>query len=226
MAIIAKASGGSDFQPVPVGIHHAVCYSVIDLGTQPSNNPQFGDARKVLLIFELPEERGDFTQDGQTENKPRVISKEYTLSIGAKANLRRDLESWRGRPFTKEEASGFDVTVLAGVNCQLNITHKEAGSGKIYANITAIVPLGKSTPKLKAENDVVVWSMPNDGTIVLPDNVPEWIAKKVEASAEYQEQIHGVKPAASRPRNDADMQAFPTDNLDGDPVDDGEDVPF
>jgi len=219
---VASAKGGSDFQPVPAGIHHAVCYAVIDLGTQPSTNPAFKAARKVLLIFELPEERGDFEKDGKTENKPRVISKEYTLSIGTKANLRRDLESWRGRPFTKEEAAGFEVGVLVGVNCQLNITHKEASNGNTYANITAIVPLGKTTPKLKPENPTVKWDMPNSGLITIPTNVPEWIQKKIENSEEYQEQLHPQARPASQIRNDESMQAFPTDTSE----DVDEDVPF
>ena len=109
---------GGDFTPVPAGIHHAICYAVIDLGTQPSQ--MYAPSRKVQLTWELPHERGDFknSETGITNNLPRVISKEYTLSTGAKSNLRKELESWRGRPFTAEEAQEFEVGVLAGKNCR------------------------------------------------------------------------------------------------------------
>ena len=84
----AKPSGPP---PVSPGIYQAVCYAVIDLGTQPSQ--MFGPKRKVMLIWELPHERYDFTDDkNNTVNKARVVNAEYTLSIGKKATLRTVLE--------------------------------------------------------------------------------------------------------------------------------------
>ena len=157
------------------------------LGVQPSNNPAFSDAHKVLLTFELPHERIDFEKDGVTTNQPRVSSKEYTLSIGDKANLKRDLVSWRGREFTPEEKESFDISVLAGVNNQINIVHKVSGKGTTYANITSISPLSKGMTKAAPENPICIYMLPDEGNIVIPETVPEWIAKKIMASLEYQE---------------------------------------
>ena len=182
---------GGDFSPIPAGIHHAVCYAVIDLGTQPSQ--MFAPSRKVLLIWELPHERGDFKNKdtGHVENLPRAISKEYTLSTGPKSNLRRDLESWRGKPFTPQEAEEFEVGVLVEKNCQLNVSHKPSRDGsKIYANVISVVPLGKGQTKLGTENPPLVWDLPKEGPITFPPQMPEWIQNKIKASEEYIESIN------------------------------------
>lgn len=179
---------GGDFTPVPPGIHHGVCYAVIDIGTQPSQ--MFAPSRKALLIWELPHERADFrdVKTGATRNLPRAISREFTLSTGAKSNLRRELESWRGKPFTPEEAQEFDVAVLAGKNCQLNVAHRNSRDGtKTYANVVSIVPLAKGTPVLKPENPVLVYDIPESGPITFPDGMPEWIQTKIKGSEEYME---------------------------------------
>ena len=221
MPTASANSGGSDFELIPASIHHAICYSVIDCGTQKSTNPAFNDAHKIILNFELPFQRGTFKKDGVDTDLPRATSKEYTLSIGSKAYLRRDLESWRGKPFTKEEEAAFETGVLAGINCQVNIAHKTGNNGKTYANIIAIVPLGQGMEKKTAENPIVVWDMPTDGSpIVIPQNVPEWIQKKIEGSLEYQAQLHPESVPDHQKRDDANDQAFPTN----DGVD--EDVPF
>lgn len=179
---------GGDFVPVPAGIHHAICYAVIDLGTQPSQ--MYAPSRKVLIIWELPHERGDFkdTNTGVIKNLPRVVSKEYTLSTGTKSNLRKELESWRGKPFTAEEALEFEVGVLVGKNCQLNIAHRPSKDGsKVYANVVSIVPLGKGMVAQQPENETMVWDLPTDGAITFPPNMPEWIQTKIKGSEEYTE---------------------------------------
>lgn len=210
---------GGDYVPVPAGIHHAICYSVIDLGTQPSQ--MYAPSRKVLIVWELPHERADFKDDksGQVKSLPRVISKEYTLSTGTKSNLRKELESWRGRPFTAEEAQEFEVGVLAGKNCQLNVAHRPSKDGtKTYANVVSIVPLGKGMAPQKPENDILVWDLPGDGPINFPPSMPEWIQTKIKASEEWS---YANNPHSSPRRELTDEQKY---NTSSNPVDD--DVPF
>ena len=79
-----------------------------------------------------------------------MLTKKYTLSLGEQANLRKDLESWRGKPFSAEElAGGFDLEHLYGINCLLGIQHEQNADGtKTYANITAILPPQKGMEKM------------------------------------------------------------------------------
>lgn len=142
--LIATDSGGGDFKRVPVGVFAARCWSMVDLGTQ---RVEFqGDIkfqRKVQIGWELfgEDENGEalVTDDG----RPMTISKRYTLSLSPKSRLRPDLEAWRGRPFTDDEAKGFDLKALIGATCMLNITHTER-NGKTYSNVASITPLPKA----------------------------------------------------------------------------------
>ena len=188
----AETKGGQD--PVPAGVHHAVCYAVIDIGTQDPNNPNFRPSRKTIIIWELPHETIT-TPDG---TKPRVISCEYTASIGKKATLRSVLESWRGRPFTAEELNGFDLKKIIGHNCQLNVVHKagKTDPSRVYARIQSVVPLVKGMPPVKPSNETIYYDIPESGPINIPDSIPEWIAAKIVASDEYKARTEGVHTEA------------------------------
>jgi len=128
MAIIAREPE-SKFTPAPEGLHQAVCVDVHDLGIMATT---WGDKHKVLVIWQI---------DAAEESGKRFqVRKHYTLSLSEKANLRRDLECWRGRKFTPEELQGFDVEKLLGANCQIQVVHNLSDEGKTYANVQAIVP--------------------------------------------------------------------------------------
>ena len=182
---VVKAESNAKSDPVPSGVHQAVCYAAIDIGTQDPNNPQYRPSRKVILIWELPHE----TVNTENGPKPRVISCEYTMSIGKKANLRSVLESWRGKPFTAQELEAFDLKNILGANCQLNVVHKagKADPSRVYARIQSIVPLVKGMQPLKPVNDIVCYDIPETGPIVVPPSIPEWIAGKITASDEWKE---------------------------------------
>jgi hypothetical protein len=144
MSIIAKRSN-ANFVPCPSGLHQACCVDIIDMGVIESS--AYLDTKgkpkrqhKIRLAWQVAE----LMEDG----KPFLVQKRYTLSLDEKANLRKDLESWRGLAFTEAQLGGFDLEVLIGVNCQVNVTQVQK-DGQTYANVTAIVPCAKGTPKLK-----------------------------------------------------------------------------
>ena len=137
MGLTAKDKLGGDFTPIPEDLHMAICYGIWDLGTQYSERWQ-KSAHKVAIVWEIPKVRGDFERNGKMMNLPRAISKQYRLSLHKKADLRKDLESWRGRKFTEDElANGFDLKRLLGVPCQIQVLHNKV-EDKTYANIAAI----------------------------------------------------------------------------------------
>jgi hypothetical protein len=153
VAIIAKASGdGKVFQPAPEGTHQAVCVDVIDKGILKTTwQGQTREQHKIDVAWQLGEDRED--------GKPWIVFKRYTLSLGEKANLRKDLESWRGRKFSREEEMGFDVEKLVGVNCLLNVQHNVNGD-KTYANVVAVAPLIKGMKPIKGRDYVRVQDRP------------------------------------------------------------------
>lgn len=138
MPIVAKSndSNGS-FANAPQGTHQGVCCDIVDLGLLdvPQPNGQMKKVHKIDVVWQLP-----IVND---ENGKRfTVRKRYTLSLSEKANLRKDLEAWRGKPFPKEIVeTGFDVENLLGVNALLNVQHEASREGKVYANVKAIMAL-------------------------------------------------------------------------------------
>lgn len=142
------------FELPPAGTHLAQCYRVIDLGTQSST--YMGQAKKqhkLIISWELPDEK-------MTDGRPFTVGQRYTFSMSEKAALRRDLESWRGVPFTERDfgPTGFDIKNIIGKACLLNIVHAES-NGKQYANIASISRLmkGQQGPERPVNEPMYLW---------------------------------------------------------------------
>ncbi len=157
MPLIAKLNSG-EYEPTPPGLQHAVCAFVEDCGYEPDMKGAKMQ-HKVVVLWELKE----VMKDG----RPFMISKTYTLSLGEKANLRKDLESWRGKVFTDEELKGFDLEKLKGANCTLNVVSytKRDGSGGV--KVSGVMPAQKGEVKMFAIN-------------TLP---PDWVAERRKENA-------------------------------------------
>lgn len=183
--IIATSAGGSNYEPIPAGTYVARCYSMIHMGTvKESYMGEEKFVNKVRLTFELPTELKVFKEENGEQ--PQVISKEFTLSLGDKSNLRAFLNSWRGKALTEDECKAFDIAVLAGKACTLSIIHKTSKvSGKTYAEIASIggVMKGMDVPALI--NPQMVFSVSNFDQVAF-DSFPDFIKEKIATSQEYQ----------------------------------------
>lgn len=130
----------TEFTPAPTGIHKAICVDVVDLGMVKS---PFGDKPKIRIVWELPETK---MEDG----RPFIISERFTPSLDDRANLRKLLQTWRGRDFTDDELKGFNLENIVGASCSLIVTHNRGNNGKTYANVTAAV---KTSDKVQSRGD-------------------------------------------------------------------------
>jgi hypothetical protein len=138
MPIIAKDTGKT-FDPAPEGLFVGVCVDVVDLGPIKT---AYGLKPKVRIVWELAE------VDPATQRR-YLVSRMYSTSLNEKAALRADLESWRGRPFTLQQVQeGVDLEQLISACCQLSIVHAVGSKGGTFANVQAVVPLGKGMAKI------------------------------------------------------------------------------
>lgn len=181
---INATNNSSTRELTPAGNHIARCYQMIEIGTV--NELIMGKSqtlRKVRIGWELPLETREFKEgDGE---KPFVISKEYTLSMHEKSNLRKDLKSWRGRDFTETEAKSFDITKLMGVPCMLNIIHQPSKDGsRVYANISGVTPMPKGVKCPPQFNDTFELSYDEFDQEVF-ETLPDFIKDKMKGSLEY-----------------------------------------
>lgn len=197
-----KPQGNEDFEPIEAGVNQAICIRYYDLGTQYMEAFD-KSARKVMLMWEVPESRIEI----EGKDLPRAISKEYTLSLHKKANLRVDLESWRGKMFTERELEGFDLDKILGTNCMLNIIHKSNDRGT-FANVASVMPLMKNMSKRKPENPLVCFSF-DEGEIKIPEGTPQWIEDKIKSSEEWNMFINGEGP----PPSELGSEIIPDDDI-------------
>ena len=210
-----KSEGGADFEPAPAGVHNAVCYAVIDLGTQEGSymgKPKI--APKIQLRWEIDERRED--------GKRFIIVRSYTASMHEKASLRHHLEAWRGLAFKDADLQpgGFSMRKLLGAGCQIQIVHNEKEGGGVYGNIAAIMKLGKGMKPLTPEIEPFMIDLESPQTFdreayaMLSETMQLTIAK----SPEYQALMGRLKaPAKAANGAHAPTQKPPvvhTDDLD------------
>lgn len=129
-----------------------------------------------------------------------VIAKEYTFAVGERANLRIDLESWRGKKFEeRKNADGtvslltekkqneqiikkpFAVDMLIGANCILYL--EDVGKNKIFIKPTKIMKFDDKYPVVNREHD--------------NNYIPDWLARIIEM----------------RPLSNPDIQQTQTNNV-------------
>lgn len=183
MSLIASENSGTTFDPIPEGTYLAVCYMMVDLGMQYSE--RWGrTSHKVQIGWELPELT--VTIDG--EEKPRTISKEYSMSLNKKGNLRQALVAWRGKDFTPEELERFDLRNIVGTSCLINIVQNDS-NGKTYSNVSGIMALPKGMPKGKLASDPLIFDLDADDLSIL-NTFPKYLREKIERSETYQERVN------------------------------------
>ena len=196
---------------IPAGNYIARCYSMVHVGTVKEE--VLGEMKvqnKCRITWELPTELRVF--DEAKGEQPLVISKEYTLSMHEKSNLRKDLESWRGKQFTEEQAKSFDITKLLGVACMLNIIHKVTKSGSDYATISNISSIPKGFVCPEQVNKNYEWNFEDAWDEIALNAMPDFIKDKIKSSAEYKaikseiiDVTHDEPATDNEPENNNDL---------------------
>lgn len=147
----------------PPGIHPAQCIGVVDIGTHPRKGRFAGLKRQVMIGWELPETRHEF-KEGEGP-QPFHRWRKYTLSLHDSSNLRKDIESWRGRSFRPEDLINFDLFVLLGRYCHLQIQHEPSRTtGQMYDRIERILPSEAGTVRTPPSVSSTDWRSHRRGT--------------------------------------------------------------
>lgn len=158
MGVIVK-DGGEEFEKIPTGMHSAICVNVFDMGYQKSI---IGSdeiiAHKIAILWEIDQ------KNSKGENF--TVCAEYTASLNQRANLRKILESWRGKAFTKEELNGFDLDNVKNKMCTLNLVEKVKNNGKTWVDVASVSPKHKDSKQFQVT--------------VESGYVPKWVIEKIK----------------------------------------------
>lgn len=163
---------------VPEGSFVAVCIGIYDLGTVPSK--QYEPSEKVLFLFEIPDLP-------DKEGFPMTVNCQYSQSLNPKSNLYKAVVSWRGRGFGKGEMDKFSLKTFLGQPAYLLIVHNQGKGEKaanVYANVAQISALQKGVPAPKPSREPLYFDFA-DKKAVIPDGVPDFVRKQIEASPEW-----------------------------------------
>ena len=155
MPLVAKKQ--SSGEKAPLGMNNAICYAIIDLGIQTSKwNDQEKKQHKVAFCWELEAKK----RVGDWAGQPFVTTKEYTVSLGDKSNLGKDLASWFSKKISPElQKTGIDLLKLVGRKATLNMIETDDGE---YVNIGNVLPPN-----------------PNNQMIITVTEIPNWITDKL-----------------------------------------------
>lgn len=157
--------------PLEEGVYEAVCTGLIDLGRQYSKQfDKYND--QVRLVWDV---LGETVKFGDKE-VPRQVFADLTVSLDEKSNLRKLLQSWRGKAFTSEELKGFDLRNVLGVGGQVQIIHKPTDRGT-YGKVNTVIPLpkGKKAPQLST----TVFDMNDESTYPVFDTLPHYLQARI-----------------------------------------------
>lgn len=139
-ATTARDNGGG-FEPHSEGQFAVLCVDVVNLGTKVEQYQDKAphEADKAALVFASGE---------RFEKELRIITVEMTLSMSEKANMRKFLESWRGKSYTPEEAeAGVPLEKLYGQTALVSVQHIKTRAGNKFAKVISIGPLPRVMPK-------------------------------------------------------------------------------
>jgi len=131
---LTSVQGQRTQRPIPpAGLHPAICYAIIDLGThQESFKGNVSNKPKVKFCFEfptLPEQVFDEAKGPQRLS----IMQDYNVYSDDKSNLCKMLKQWRG---VAKVDLAKDLPAYLGQSCQVMVTHVQKDD-ITYANIAA-----------------------------------------------------------------------------------------
>jgi hypothetical protein len=182
-----ESSSSTPKERMDGNMYPARCIQVLDLGTHANTHPQAAAGskkRSLMLVFEFS---NTFMKDenGQPDpTKPFVLSKEYTQSLGSKANLCKLLNTWNNTNMSEEDKKAFDIKSLMDKPCLITVSKDEKGD-KVYNNINSITALPDAMPIGDRVNDLVYYEISDSaGDPEAHGKVYEWIQKKYIVESE------------------------------------------
>ena len=153
---------------VPIGRHKAVCIGIVFMGTLKNIN---GSHKKVAVLWEI------ILADG----RKKIFSREYTYSFHENAILLSHLESWRGRAFTKDELSKFQLRNIIGVPCILEIKK----NSKMIKQVDNIYNYPKNEVVPTSETEPIFFDIEDENTYSDIVHIPGYLFERIKQTPEY-----------------------------------------
>lgn len=197
MSLETKANATTQKPIPPVGQHLAVCYCVIDLGTQLESfqGAEPKPTPKVYIGWEFsnPKLRAVFNKE--IGEQPMAVFQKYSRYLGSKANFGKMIKNWAGREVT--ELTYEMLQKFRGRAAMIQIEHNE-DKKKIddvtkkpirYANIAnagtgVFIRPDEVAKPTKMENEWMLFSLDHFSWEVF-NKIPKFLQETIMKSAEW-----------------------------------------
>jgi len=122
-------------------------------------------------------------------------SKKYTASLNENAALFKDLKSWRGKPFSEQDLSGFELPKVLGVTAELEMIKQNKDSDRV--KVEGVYKPEGGMKKFATQNDIVQFDIDvycqewagescaeSKEMCDIVEDMPPWMAEMIEDSFE------------------------------------------
>lgn len=183
MKLPKPGEGGGPRENPAAGTYIGTCIRFIDLGTQ--QREYMGEKKighEVLVVWEL-------TDELMSDGRPFAMSKFYRWSMHEKANLRKDLEAWRGKPFEAKDFEGetaFNTRKLLGQPAMIGVVEYTKKNGEKSAKVDSVSKIMKGLTPSKPANPIVYFSLdPDEFNQAIYDGLSDGLKEIISKSPEY-----------------------------------------
>ncbi len=190
------------FTLAPVGLHKAILYGLVDIGTHQNIDPKTKQPkleRQVVLMFEL-HGRNAPAIDG----KPPIYTRRLKFSMHEKANLRKIVEALTGLTYVGNEyGDGIDIEPALGQTCQMQIVESKKANGEEGRQIGSLAPIDPDAPLPVRFNPLVQFSLVGFDAAVF-NTLSPYLQKLITESPEFGEvgQVPRPSPDDNNPFDD------------------------
>jgi len=208
---LPKPGEGGTYENPPPGTYVGICIGFLDLGTHAR---EYKGERKigheVRITWELIDEL-------MSDGRPFVVSKYFRWSMHEKSNLRKDLESWRGKAFEAKDFEGdtaFNTRKLLGQPAMIGIVEYTKANGEKSTKVDSVSKPLKGLTPAKPVNPLVYFSLdPEDFDQATYDGLSDGLKDMISKSPEYVALHKGATTQSASAHNGLNAGFDPDDQI-------------
>lgn len=171
-----KSAGTKKYAPMDIGAYPARIVQVVDLGIQENEwQGEVKNVHRVYITFEFPTELIEVNG----EQKPRWLSKEYTIAMSEKSSLYKLVNSVD--PEGKITKNGTNVKALLGLPLSVTVGRTSNGNAKV----SDVGPLMKGMAVGELQNPPTFFDL-DSSDVKTFEKLPAWIREKIQNGGEFE----------------------------------------
>lgn len=179
-----------EFEPLAEDFYNARCFAVVDVGVV-----DYFESKKELIYFgfEFPTE---MVMLGKSLEPKILWTQSYTATLDKRSNLRRMLETWRGKAFTQEELKGFHLQNVLGAPCYVNVIQVPGKDGSVRNRIAGLAKLPKGVKVDEINEEFIFNTLSKEEDFSRLDSlkIPNWMKEQIKTTDEYKKYESGPAP--------------------------------